>query len=168
MPTTMQRGDLPAAEMRTGSRRSTFWLPIILLIVGLGSGFFVGRATESSPKPAADLAEPEVSAMIDDQIEASNSGNPARISRFYAENATLTDIGNKYAVPLEGGAEIAKAMQGNIELFGPFLHKPETLVQANTFVAYAGSWGDVEGGVVVYELDGNGKILNQWAIHPAQ
>jgi len=26
----------------------------------------------------------------------------------------------------------------------------------------------VAGGVVVYELDGNGKILYQWAIHPVQ
>jgi len=26
----------------------------------------------------------------------------------------------------------------------------------------------VAGGIVVYELDGNGKILYQWAIHPVQ
>lgn len=168
MPTTMQRGDAPTAKEGTSSRRSSAWLPVTMLVVGLGSGVLVGRATESNPGPAPDLAGPEVSAMIDDQIEASNSGDPARISEFYAENATLTDIGNKHAAPIKGGAEIAKAMQGNVELLGPFLNKPETLVQANTFVAYAGSWGDVAGGVVVYELDSHGKILNQWAIHPAQ
>jgi hypothetical protein len=168
MPTTMQRGNAPTAEEGARSRRRSAWLPVTLLVVGLGLGVLVGRATESNPDQASDLARPEVSAMIDDQIEASNSGDPARISEFYAENATMTDIGNKYAAPIKGGAEIAKAMQGNIELLGPFLNKPETLVQANTFVAYAGAWGDVAGGVVVYELDSNGKILNQWAIHPAQ
>ena len=168
MSTTMNPHDVPTLQTSAGSRRAPVWLALILLLVGLGSGVLLGRATKGNPAPPANLAEPAVSAMIDHQIEAVNSGDAARIAPFYAENATLTDIGNEYAAPVKGSAEIAKALAGDVQLFGPFLHKPGTLVQANTFVTYAGSWGDVTGGVVVYELDSNGKILNQWAIHPAQ
>jgi hypothetical protein len=80
----------------------------------------------------------------------------------------MTDIGNKYGTSIRGGPEIARVMAANTQVLGSFLRPPQTLVQRETFVAYAGSWGDVAGGVVVYELTKDGKILNQWAIHPAQ
>jgi ketosteroid isomerase-like protein len=167
MSTITHRGDVPTSETSASSRRVSVWLAVALLVVGLGCGLLLGRVTKSNPPPASDLARPSVSTMIKQQIDAINSGDAARIAPFYAENATLTDIGNPGAAPIKGAAEIAKAMAGNVKLFGPFLHQPETVVQAETFVAYAGSWGDVTGGVVVFELDSDGKILNQWAIHPA-
>lgn len=73
-----------------------------------------------------------------------------------------------FAVPLKGGDEIAKVMQENVELFGPFAGDVGTPIARGNFVAYVSSWGDVSAGVVVLELDAEGRILNQWVIHTAQ
>ena len=169
MSTTMNSHDVPTSDRSAGSRRAPVWLAIIVLLVaGFLAGMLVGRITKGSPAPPADLAAPAVSAMVDQQIDAVNSGDPARIAPFYAEQATFTEINDRSAVPIKGAAEIARVMAGNVKLFGPFLHKPGTVLQKGNFVAYAGSWGDITGGVVVYELDSKGKILNQWALHIAE
>ena len=143
------------------------WLAAVLLLVGLGVGGFVGRTTKADAPLPADLASASTNAWIRNHIAAVNSGDATRIAAFYAENATLTDIGDPTSAPVKGGAQIAKAMAGSHAMLGAFLNEPGTAVQRGRFVAYVGSWGDVEAGVVVYELDAHGKILNQWAIHPA-
>lgn len=112
------------------------------------------------------MASASANAWIRDHLAAVNSGNEARITSFYASNATLTDIGDLSSAPVKGGAQIAKAMAGSHSMLGAFLNEPGTAVQRGKFVVYVGSWGDVPAGVVVYELDTHGKILNQWAVHP--
>ncbi len=143
------------------------WLAVVLLIVGLGVGGFIGRATKADPPLPSDLASASTNAWIRNQVAAVNSGDAARIAAFYAQNATLTDIGDPTSAPVKGGAQIAKALAGSHAMLGAFLNEPGTAVQRGRFVAYVGSWGDVDAGVVVFELDAQGKILNQRAIHPA-
>jgi hypothetical protein len=167
MSTVLHRGS-PSTQLEGARPRVSVWLAITLLLAGVGSGIVLGRVTKPDPSPPPGVASAEVTTMITKQVAAVNSGDAARIAAFYAENATLTDIGNRFASPVTGRDEIAKVLAGDVKLLGPFLEKPGTVWQAGTFVAYAGSWGDVAGGVVVYELDVDGRILNQWAMHPAQ
>jgi hypothetical protein len=144
------------------------WLSVVLLIVGLGAGFLVGRATVSPPAPPPDLASAGIRAFVKQHVDATNSGDAARIASFYAEKSTLNDIGNEFTAPVKGRDEIARALAADVELFGPFLGQPGTAVKRGNFVTYVSAWGDVEAGVIVLELDSQGKILNQWAIHPAE
>lgn len=143
-------------------------LPVVLVVVALAAGVLVGRATKADTAPPADLASAATNSWIRDHVAAVNSGDEARIRTFYADDATMTDIGNLHAAPLKGGATIARTLAANHALLGDFLDEPGTAVRRDQFISYVGSWGDVRTGVVVYELDDQGKILNIWAIHPAQ
>ena len=161
----------PSETLRPRSRERRHvpvWLAVVSLIVLVGAGVFVGRATKPDPPPPADLASASTNAWIRDQVAAINSGDAARIRPFYADNATMNDIGNRVSTPLKGGAHIAETFALSHSMLGHFLEEPGTAVQRDQFIAYVGSWGDVKAGVVVYELDADGKILNMWAIHPAQ
>lgn len=168
MSTTVEERSTPPLHAGTQSRHVSVWLAVVLLIVGLGAGVFLGRVTKAEVPPPANLASASTNAWIRAHVAAVNSGDQARIAAFYADNATLTDIGNVSSAPVKGGAQIAKAMAGSHSMLGAFLNEPGTAVQLGPFVAYVGSWGDVKAGVVVYELDSAGKIVNQWAIHPAE
>lgn len=143
-------------------------LPVVLLLVGLGAGLLFGRATAPEQETPADLAPSELVDFLEQQREATNSGDATRIAEFYAEDATFTDIGNKYAAPLEGRDEIAAVMAENVAFLGPFAGDIGTPIARGDFVAYVSSWGDVSAGVIVFELDADGKILNQWVIHTEQ
>ena len=149
-------------------RHVPVWVAVLLLAIGLTGGTFVGRASKADPAPPPDLASASTSAWVRDVLAAVNSGDAARIRPFYADDATLTDIGNEFATPLKGGAHIAETFEASYSMLGAFLNEPSTVMERDQFVAYVGSWGDVKAGVVVFELDHEGKILNQWAIHPAQ
>jgi hypothetical protein len=143
-------------------------LSVVLLLVGLAAGVLVGRATAPEQELPADLAPRQLSDFLERQGEAVNSGDATRIAEFYAEDATLTDIGNIYAKPVEGRAEIAEVMAKNVALLGPFAGDAGTPIARGSFVTFVSTWGDVAAGVIVFELDADGKILNQWAIHPKQ
>jgi hypothetical protein len=150
--------------------RTRWWavLSVVLLVVGLGAGVLVGRATVPEQKMPADLASSQLNTFLNQQVEAFNSGEATRLRPFYSADATVTDIGNVFAVPLKGGDEIATTMQKNVEFLGPFAGDVGTPIARGNFVAYVSSWGDVTAGVIVLELDAEGKILNQWVIHTAQ
>jgi hypothetical protein len=149
-------------------RRMPVWLAVVLLLAVLGAGVLVGRVTKAEPPPPRDLASAATNAWIRDHVAAINSGDAARVRPFYADNATVYDIGNQHSAPLVGGANIARAVAASHSMLGAFMNEPGTAVQYGQFIAYVGSWGDVKAGVIVYELDAQGKILNLWAIHPAQ
>lgn len=167
----MTTTDRAEAEARAAKRPRAGWyvgVSAALLVLGLGAGILVGRATVSAPPAPADLASARLSTFLDQQVEAFNSGDATRIRPFYAEDATFTDIGNVHAAPLKGGDEIATVMAKNVAFLGPFAGDIGTPIARGDFVTYVSTWGDVSAGVIVFELDANGKILNQWVIHTAQ
>lgn len=166
--TTTDQAEAEARSSRNPRAGRYLGVSAVLLVLGLGAGILVGRATVSEPAAPADLASARVSTFLDQQVAALNSGDAARIRPFYAEDATFTDIGNRYAAPLEGGDEIAEVMAKNVAFLGPFAGDVGTPIERGDFVAYVSTWGDVSAGVIVLELDAEGKILNQWVIHTAQ
>lgn len=167
--TTIHR---PETTVPASTPHSTTWwavLSVVLLLVGLGAGVLVGRAVSPEQEQPANLASSQLTDFLDRQAKAVNSGDATRIAEFYAEDATLTDIGNIYAKPLKGRDQIATVMADNVALLGDNFPKDiGTPLGRSNFVTYVSSWGDVSAGVIVFELDGEGKILNQWVIHPAQ
>jgi hypothetical protein len=168
MSDTVVKGSENDLRHRVDVRRMPAWLAVVLLVVALGAGALVGRATKADPPAPADLASASTRAWLRDHVAAVNSGDEARIRAFYADDATQYDIGNQHSAPIRGGANIARIAAANQPILGQFLNEPGTAVQRGQFIAYVGSWGDVKAGVVVYELDPQGRILNMWAIHPAQ
>jgi hypothetical protein len=169
---TMTTIHSPETTVQDSTPHPTKWwavLSVVLLLVGLGVGVLVGRAIAPEQEQPANLASSELTGFLDLQAKAVNSGDATRIAEFYAEDATLTDIGNIYAKPLKGRDQIAKVMADNVALLGDNFPKDiGTPIARGNFVTYVSTWGDVAAGVIVFELDGEGKILNQWVIHPAQ
>lgn len=165
---TTPRGLTTPADGTASRRGVPSWVAALMVVVAAVLGGIVGRSTAPEPKPVANLAPPAVRNMIERQVQAVNSGDASRIAPFFAENGALIDIGNIYAAPVRGRDNVAKVLAADVALFGPFLERPVTILQRGQVVAYVSSWGDVKGGVVVFELDSAGKILNQWAMHSAQ
>lgn len=167
----MTTTDRAEVEARTSKRPRTWWyvgVSAVLLVLGLGAGILVGRATVSDPPAPPDLASAQLRTFLTQQGEAFDSGDATRLRAFYADDATLTDIGNVHAKPLKGGDEIAEVMAKNVAFLGAFEADIGTPIARGNFVTYVSTWGDVSAGVIVLELDATGKILNQWVIHTAQ
>jgi len=166
--TTTSRPEATTPALTSHRMKGRPILSVVLLLLGLGAGVLVGRATAPERAMPADLARSELVGFLEGQREAFNSGDAARIAELYAQDATFTDIGNIYAQPIEGRDEIGEVMAKNVAFLGPFAGDIGTPIARGTFVAYVSSWGDVSAGVIVFELDVDGKILNQWVIHQEQ
>jgi hypothetical protein len=136
------------------------WLPVLLLVVGLGAGFMVGRVTKPEPPVPSDLAGTEVTSVLDEFMAAVNSGDEARIADVFAPAAVLSDV--------EGDGDVAT---GNSEIASDFatwqaggfrLGDPGTAIRNGDFVAqyHVSSVGAV---MAVYQLDDD-RIQHMWVV----
>jgi hypothetical protein len=152
---------LSADDVRGRRQGWLGWLPVLLLVVGLGAGFVVGRVTKPETPVPSDLAGTEVTSVLDEFMAAVNSGDEARIADVFAPDAVLSDVS-------EGGGDVAT---GNSEIAADFatwqaggfrLWDPGTAIRHGDFVAqyHVSSTGPV---MAVYQLDGD-RIQHMWVV----
>lgn len=150
------------AEPTRGNGRLV-WLSVVLLLLGLTGGFLAGRATAPETVLPADLASPEVTTMLQDELDAVNFGDAATLESLFAEDATFTDTaGDGYTV--EGNTKIAEGL-ASLSTLGFRVSDPGTATHNRDYVAqyHLSSSGPVVG---VYRLNDEGKIQNMWIVHP--
>lgn len=140
------------------------FISVLLLIVGLGAGLFIGRATKADTAPPADLAKTSVTTMLTGLTSAVNAGDAARIATFYATDATLTTVAPApFGWTVTGNTKIADTLQGMQRNAAFNISEVGTAIQRGSMVAQATTWSGASG-VVLYELGTDGKIVNQWVI----
>jgi hypothetical protein len=138
------------------------WLAIVLL-VGLGAGFLVGRVTKADTKLPSDLAGTTITKMLDGYTGAANAGDATKIASFFATDATFTDTNRVDGYVLEGNTKIAETM-ASWHAQGWRLTETGTAVQNGDLVARYENGGGV-GVVLVFQMK-DGKFQNVWAVRP--
>jgi hypothetical protein len=138
---------------------------VTVLIVGLVVGLLVGRGTVEAPvaDPPPGLAGDDVLAMLADRVETLNTGTEEELAAFYSRDSVLEeqDMGDP-ALVTRGGGSIAEHLMGYRSL-GFRLDPETTAIRLGRYVAEGLRWG-TGGGVVVYELDEEGRIAHTWVI----
>lgn len=158
--TTTSRPAMTSSEVGGANRtRWLSWVSVLLLIVGVVAGVFLGRVTKADTAPPPDLASTSVTTMLTDFAKAVNAGDAAAIATFYAPNATMTDPSSGGGVAT-GNTTIAKDLVSMWNL-GFRVDNSGTAIQRGNVVSQASSWGGGSG-VIVYELGTDGKIVSQW------
>jgi hypothetical protein len=155
-----------AADVPTVPTRRTRWfagLSALLLVVGLGIGFVLGRVTEPEVVLPQDLADSTVTAMLDDFMRAVNEGDEARLADMFATDATFTDTTKDDGYVVEGNTAIAEGV-ASWHVLGFQVWDPGTTIHNGDFVAryHVSSVGPV---MAVYELQ-EGKFQNVWIVRP--
>jgi hypothetical protein len=135
------------------------------VVVGLAA-FAVALAAWVVPDEEANapggVASPEITTMLDDRMAALNwDGRSA--AAFYSADAVLEERDVVPAVITTGRATIAARLQA-LNALGLQLISLSEPIQLGPYVAEAASWGDGSGGILVYQLDQDGKITHQWVI----
>ena len=157
--TVLDRDQAPA----TG-RRSTVGalLAVIMLMLGLAGGFFVGRAT-SAPDEVAGLATESVADLLARRVEVLNGGDAALLAAFYAEDAVLEERDQDPPVITDGAQAIARHLAG-YQSMGFRVASESAAVQYGPYASEELSWSGGAGGTVAYRFDEAGKIAHQWVL----
>ena len=148
----------------TGVRRPhiNVWLvaviALVAALVALGAWALVDRQTGTTE----GLASSEVATMLDGRMAAANSEDWEAFAGYYAKDAVLEERDVVPPTVTRGRKEITARVQGLHDL-GLRLVSESAPIRFGPFVAQAATWGGEQfGGILVYELDANGKIAHQW------
>jgi hypothetical protein len=148
--------------------RWLFGLSVILLVLGLGVGFLVGRATTPETPLPSDLAGTEVTQVLDDYVQAFNDGDATKLESLLATDSTFTDTTQSGGYT---GTKIAKYL-ASLGSDGFQISEPGTALQNPPGVAVQGGdyvvrYNKSPGGssMAVY-LVANGKIRHIWIVWP--
>jgi hypothetical protein len=156
----------PTVSPTASTRRNLLltWLSVGLLLLGLTAGFVAGRATAPKTVLPADLAGPEVTTMLQDQMDAINFGDAESLESLFAENATFTDTTKNGGYTVEGNDKIALGL-ASLSTLGFRISDPGTAIHNGNYVAqyHLASIGPVVG---VYRLNDEGKIQDMWIVQP--
>ena len=132
---TICREPAPTVPPTEPTRRPRLvWLSVVLLLLGLTGGFLAGLATAPEAVLPADLAGPEITAMLDDLMEAINSGDEATLESLFAQDATFTDTTKDDGNTVQGNDEIGQAL-GSFAALGFRASDPGTAIHNGDYVA---------------------------------
>lgn len=164
MTTTTRPATAPPV---VASQKRSPWfafISVLLLVVGLGAGLFIGRATKADTAPPADLATTSVTTMLTDLTNAVNAGDRTQIATFYATDATLTSVApDPFGWTVTGNTMIVQTLMGMQRDVAFNIGDIGTAIQRGSTVAQATTWSGGTG-VVLYELGNDGKIVKEWVI----
>lgn len=128
------------------------WLSVVLLVVGLGAGFLVGRVTKADPP--ADLASTSAVTLMNDFARAVNMGDAKAIAALFTEDAVSVGPGQKAepTTELVGAQRIADSLASLSDL-GLRITDPGTAVQGGTWVSQPVNIVDTTGFILVQVID---------------
>ena len=148
------------------------WLVAVVVLgaalIGLGTWVLIDQTRSSSTQ---DLAAPEVAAMLDARIAAMNRYDAKATAAFFSKDAVMEEIENGVpAATSIGRQEIANRFDeilSSSKALG-ILGRTGRPTQIGPYVAQTFSWGSrgaTDGeGVLVFKLDGSGKIAHEWVV----
>lgn len=162
-------GDPPVSTSSSGhgerrQARGRWWVLPAAAVLAAGCfavGVVVGRAADAPPPEPPDLASAEVRTMLAARVEAVNAGDEEAVASFYAADAVLEELDQRTPIVTRTSADIATHLRGYQEL-GFRLEQTGTPTQLGPFVSEPLLWSGGAGGMVVYRLDDQGRIVHQW------
>ncbi len=138
---------------------------VVVLLAAVGVGVLIGRATAEEPAAAPQplgLASADVQTMLGGRMAALNSGDAQALAAFYAPDGILEERDQQPAVITKGSEEIASHLHEYFNL-GFRLRSESVAVTWGPYVTEAATWSG-GGGILVYQLDPDLKIVHQWVI----
>lgn len=158
--TSTYRPEAEVAPVPSRSRVALVVSVVIVLIVGLVGGFFIGRYTKADLP--SDLAPTSVTTLLTNHMKAFNRGDAAQIASYYATDATVTHVSASDPWTVKGSTKIGEAYASISKMLGMRMSNPGTAVQRGQLVVQPMS-GSPSNDVYVYEIT-NGKIQNVWIV----
>lgn len=160
--TTISRPEVTTPT--TVRTRRSGWLvvlSVVLLVLGLGVGFLVGRTT--APDMPSDLASPTVTKMLTDFQVAFNAADEQKIATFFAPQASFTDASRYDGYVIDGNTKIAEAL-AMYASEGFRLSEPGTAIQDGWNDEWVAQYMMSSNGptMAVYRLADDGKIQDMW------
>lgn len=131
--TTISRPETTAPVHVPRRSRWLAWLSVVLLIVGLGAGFLVGRATKADPP--ADLASTSAVTVMNDFAAAVNFGDAKVIAAFFTEDAVSVSPDDQGATVTVGSQRIGETLASLRDILGMRITDPGTAVQRGSWVS---------------------------------
>lgn len=132
------------------------------IILALATGFGIGRATVDQPLgPASE----EVAAMLQARIAAVNGTPGTDVASFYSPDAVLEEQDVDPHVVTLGARAISDHLAAYRGLGFSIDPAKTPVIRLGRYVAEGLTWaGGYQGGIVVYELDDDGRIAHSWVI----
>jgi hypothetical protein len=100
--------------------------------------------------------------MLEGRMAALNDGDAQALAAFYARDGVLEERDQHPAVITKGSGEIASHLE-YYQSLGFQLRSESVAVTWGPYVAEAATWSG-GGGILVYQLDPDMRILHQWVI----
>lgn len=131
--------------------------------VALVGGFLAGRATAPSDAPSG-LAPQSVTVMLADRVAAVNSGDADSIAKYYTPDAVLEELDQSPPVVTRTARLIATHLVAYQQLGFRLEQTGGAITALGPFVTEPLTWSGGAGGLVTYQLAGDGRISHQWVI----